>query len=115
MPWFHRWLMYALNGSSLLSRLVALTSSAAGSGSRANRLAVPGSSPRIRADLLGVPGLQQAVHGGVPFAGAGHQRPLAAGHVPQPVRLARRVRGRAGVRELAGRRVALGGRAPRGP
>jgi len=30
--------------------------------------------------------LQQLVHGGVPLAGTGHQGPLAAVHVPQPVR-----------------------------
>jgi hypothetical protein len=31
MPSFHRWLIQGLNGSSLLSRLVALTSSLAAS------------------------------------------------------------------------------------
>ena len=60
---------------------------------------------------LGAPGLQQLVHGGVALDGARYQGPLAAAHVPQPVRFARRGCGRAGVRELAGRRVlAPGGR-----
>ena len=55
---------------------------------------------------LGAPGLQQLVHGGVALEGARYQGPLAAADVPQPVRP-----GRAGVRELAGRRVfAPGGR-----
>ena len=49
MPSFCRWLIQGLNGSSLLSRLVALTSSGAASGWRANRLMVSGSRPRMRA------------------------------------------------------------------
>ena len=35
---------------------------------------------------LGAPGLQQLVHGGMALAGTGHQCPLAAVHVEQPVR-----------------------------
>jgi len=49
MPSFCRWLIQGLNGSSLLSRLVALASSGAASGWRANRLMVSGSRPRMRA------------------------------------------------------------------
>ena len=49
IPSFCRWLIQGLNGSILLSRLVALTSSGAASGWRANRLMVSGSRPRMRA------------------------------------------------------------------
>jgi hypothetical protein len=72
---------------------------------------VPAQAQDLGGFPLGAPGPQQFVHGGVAVEGARYQGPLAAVHVPQPVRHGRRGLVRAGVRELAGRRVfALGGR-----
>jgi hypothetical protein len=54
--------------------------------------------------------LQQLVHGGMALAGAGHQGPLAAVYVEQPVRSGRGDRGRVGLWRLLARwRVAVCG------
>lgn len=64
---------------------------------------VPAQAQDLGGFPLGAPGLQQLVHGGVPFAGARYQGPLAAVHVEQPVRPRRGHRGRASFGRLLAR------------
>ena len=113
-PSFQRRLIQGLNGSSLLSRPVALTSSPAGPAAGEAVHGLPVQAQDLGGLPPGAPGLQQLVHGCVALEGARNQGPLAAAHVPQPVRLRRRRRGQADVREPAGVRFPTPGGLIRG-
>jgi hypothetical protein len=87
MPWF-RWLAdVRLERVELVFPAGGLDQQPGGIGLGGEPVrGVPGQAQDLGGFPLGAPGLQQLVHGGVPLAGTGHQGPLAAVHVPQPVR-----------------------------